>query len=376
MKTILNYRVVLLLCLYILIFFAQSLNAGVYKYQDENGVWHFTDSPPTDIQEGEAQQIIKDTQTPSPSQNFGNDLRKQLSENVPPQNEIEKVRNATVTIKTALTEGSGFFISGDGYIVTNKHVVHGGEEVHEKTEVALKSQRKELDKLNEDLAKESDWLEAEEEWLSKAHAQLKKLEDDHMNQAQASYYNAQASQFNNRLGLYAGRKKDYDKRTFLYNQAEQEYQKYHQEFKERDLEVAYQRGCTIILADSTELNAWEVAISAEHDLVLLKLEGYQTPFIKPGNAKRLVQGDTLYAIGTPMSMAHSVTSGIFSGFRENYIQTTAEVSPGNSGGPLITADGEVIGVNTKKLVHQYADGICFAIPIHIVFKEFNSLLGK
>jgi hypothetical protein len=80
MKTILNYRVGLLLCLYSLIIFAQSLNAGVYKYQDENGVWHFTDTPPV-IQEGEAQQIIKDTQTPSPSQNFGNDLRKQLSEN-------------------------------------------------------------------------------------------------------------------------------------------------------------------------------------------------------------------------------------------------------------------------------------------------------
>jgi S1-C subfamily serine protease len=43
---------------------------------------------------------------------------------------------------------------------------------------------------------------------------------------------------------------------------------------------------------------------------------------------------------------------------------------------LITADGEVIGVNTKKLVYQFADGICFAIPIHIVFKEFKSFLGK
>jgi len=111
-----------------------------------------------------------------------------------------------------------------------------------------------------------------------------------MNQAQANYYNAQASQFNTRLGLYAGRKKDYDKLAFQYNQAEQEYQKYHQEFKEQDLEVTYQRGCTIILADKTELNANEVAASEKHDLVLLKLEGYQTPFIKPGNAKRLGPG--------------------------------------------------------------------------------------
>lgn len=375
MKTILNYRIVLLLCLYSLIIFAQSLNAGVYKYQDENGVWHFTDTPPV-IQEGEAQQIIKYTQTPSPSQNFGNDLRKQLSENVPQQNEIEKARNATVTIKTALTEGSGFFISGDGYIVTNKHVVHGGEEAHKKTEVALKSRRKELDKLNEDLAKESDWLKSEEEWLSKARAELEKFKSDWMTRSQVNDYNAKISEINTRLRFYADRKKDYDNLAVQYNRAEQEYQKYHQEFEEQELKVAYQHGCTIILADSTELNAWEVAISEKHDLVLLKLEGYQTPFIKPGNAKRLAQGDTLYAIGTPMSMAHSVTSGIFSGFRENYIQTNAEISPGNSGGPLITADGEVIGINTLKLVHLFAEGICFAIPIHIVFKEFNSFLGK
>jgi hypothetical protein len=242
--------------------------------------------------------------------------------------------------------------------------------------VALKSQRKELDKLNEDLAKESDWLESEEEWLSKAGAELEKLQNKSMTQSQANYYNAKVSESNYRLGLYVDRKKDYDNLAFQYNQAEQEYQKSHQEFEEQDFKVAYQRGCTIILADTTELMAEEVAISEKHDLVLLKLEGYQTPFIKPGNAKRLAQGDTLYAIGTPMSMGHSVTSGIFSGFRENYIQTNAEISPGNSGGPLITADGEVIGVNTLKLVHLFAEGICFAIPIHIVFKEFKSFLGK
>ena len=350
-------------------------HSGVYKYQDENGVWHYTDTPP-DIQDGSAEQIIKDTQAQpqAPSKDFGNDLRKQLSEKAPPQNEIEKARNATVMVKTALTSGSGFFISGDGYIVTNKHVVQGGVKDHQQTEVVLESKRKELDALKDHLETEGEWLEAEEEWLTKTRAELEKQKDKSLNQAQASYYNAYLSEFNTRYGLYVSRKKEYDRLAYQYNLAEQQYQKYHQEFEERDFQMAYQRGCTIILADNTELNATEVAASQEHDLVLLKLEGYQTPFIKAGDAKRLAQGDTLYAIGNPMHLAHSVTSGIFSGFREKFIQTNAEISPGNSGGPLITAQGEVIGVNTKKVVHQYAEGLSFAIPIHIVMEEFKNYI--
>jgi len=349
--------------------------AGVYKYQDVNGVWHFTDTPPY-IQEGAAQQIIKETQSPTQitSKSYGKDLQKQLSETVPPKNKIEKARNATVTVKTALTAGSGFFISNDGLIVTNKHVVHGGEEDHQKTEVALENRRKKLDKQKEYLANEINWLETEEKWLSKAGEKLEKHQDDLMTQTQFSAYNAYLSEYNTRYGLFADRKNDYDELAFKYNQAEQEYQKFHREFEEHDFKLTYQRGCTIILADGTALNAEELAASEKHDLVLLKLEGYKTPFIKTGNSKKIAQGDALYAIGNPMNLAHSVTSGIFSGVREDFIQTNAEVSPGNSGGPLITADGEVIGVNTQKVVHQYVEGLSFAIPIDIVLEEFNNYI--
>ena len=349
--------------------------AGFYKYQDENGVWHFTDTSP-DIQEGAAQEIFKDTQSPTQTTSsiYGPNLQKQLSEAVPPKNKIEKARNATVMIKTALATGSGFFISSDGLIVTNKHVVHGGEVRHQKTEVALESRRKELNKLKEHLENKLNWLETEEEWLSKAYAELEKRQDSLMNHVQFSSYNAYLAEYNTRFGLYADRKKDYDELAFKYNQAENEYKKYRQEFEDRDFDLTYQRGCAIILADKTELNANEVAASEKHDLVLLRLEGYQTPFIKPGNAKRLAQGDILYAIGNPMNMNHSVTSGIFSGFREDFIQTNAQVSPGNSGGPLVTADGEVVGVNTKKIVDEYAEGLGFAIPIDIVMGEFNNYI--
>ena len=349
--------------------------AGVYRYQDENGVWHFTDTPP-DIQEGAAQEIIKDTQFPTQttSKNYGPNLQKQLSETVPPQNKIEKARNATVKIKTALATGSGFFISSDGLIVTNKHVVHGGEEEHQKTEVALDKRRKELGKLKEHLGNQINWLETEKEWLSKAGAELEKLQDDPMNPVQFNSYNAYLAEYNARFGLYAHRKKDYDELAFKYNQAEIEYKKFRQEFEEQDFQLTYQRGCKIILADKTELTVNEVVASEKHDLVLLKLEGYQTPFVKPGNAKGLAQGDTLYAIGNPMNMNHSVTSGIFSGYREYFIQTNAEISRGNSGGPLITADGKVVGVNTQKIVDEYAEGLGFAIPIDIVLGEFNSYI--
>jgi S1-C subfamily serine protease len=74
-------------------------------------------------------------------------------------------------------------------------------------------------------------------------------------------------------------------------------------------------------------------------------------------------------------MDHTVTSGIFSGRSSDLIQTSAQISPGNSGGPLITENGQVIGVNTLKVVSFGVEGVGFAIPISDVMTEFGAYIG-
>ncbi|MCI5130735.1 MAG: hypothetical protein D3904_04270 [Candidatus Electrothrix sp. EH2] len=141
-------------------------------------------------------------------------------------------------------------------------------------------------------------------------------------------------------------------------------------------ELASQDSFTIILADDTELYASLYNISDRHDLALLKISGYTTPFLRPVQRKDLVQGQKVFAVGSPvdLKLKNTVTSGILSAFRDNFIQTNAQIYPGNSGGPLIDSKGRVIGVNTKKLLTRKFEGLGFAIPIDLVFSEFNNYL--
>jgi len=84
-------------------------------------------------------------------------------------------------------------------------------------------------------------------------------------------------------------------------------------------------------------------------------------------------GETVYAIGDPMGLKKSISDGVISSIR-NYdgrrlIQTTAPISPGNSGGPLINVFGEVVGINTLGSQSNKAQNINFAVPVHYIFIE-------
>ena len=111
---------------------------------------------------------------------------------------------------------------------------------------------------------------------------------------------------------------------------------------------------TVTFSDMSAYPATVVATNEHPDLALLKINaGRDLPVVKFGDSSKVKIGDTVLAIGNPLGLATSVTSGIVSAINrdvrtsafDNYIQTDAAINHGNSGGPLFNTAGEVIGVN-------------------------------
>ena len=141
---------------------------------------------------------------------------------------------------------------------------------------------------------------------------------------------------------------------------------------ERQISVTQFKGSQTELVKRNYDNVKIVATGGNLDLALLKIEGqeegFKFPFITLGDSPDLKQGQRVFAIGSPLGLERSVSEGIVS-LRNRiisdrlHIQTTAEISPGNSGGPLFNYKGEVVGVNNMKVVSQGAEGLGFSIPV-------------
>lgn len=121
-----------------------------------------------------------------------------------------------------------------------------------------------------------------------------------------------------------------------------------------------------------ELEATLIGQDNRIDLAVLKIEGNgDFPFLEPARSDNLLLGETVIAIGNPLGLGHSITTGIISSSQRRiqldqgqssiFIQTDALINPGNSGGPLININGELIGINTA--IARQAQGIGFSIPI-------------
>ncbi len=131
---------------------------------------------------------------------------------------------------------------------------------------------------------------------------------------------------------------------------------------------------TVTLKDGRTLQGKVLGTDPVTDVAVVKIEADNLPTIKLGNSDNLQVGEWAIAIGNPLGLDNTVTTGIISATgrrssqigvgdkRVDFIQTDAAINPGNSGGPLLNADGEVIGINTA--IIQNAQGIGFAIPIN------------
>jgi S1-C subfamily serine protease len=124
-----------------------------------------------------------------------------------------------------------------------------------------------------------------------------------------------------------------------------------------------------ILLSGQQLQATVVYVDADLDIALAKVEGSGFPHLVLADISAVRQGETVVAIGNPrQAMQFSVSKGIVSALGKfpdagpgTWIQTDASINPGNSGGPLLNLQGEVIGINTQKIVNEGVSGIGFAL---------------
>jgi S1-C subfamily serine protease len=141
----------------------------------------------------------------------------------------------------------------------------------------------------------------------------------------------------------------------------------------------------VTTADGHRYDADVLGEDADTDLAVLRISASALPVVELGISSSLRAGQLVVAVGHPLGFEHTVTTGVISAtgrslrartgrMMENIIQTDAALNPGNSGGPLVTSAGKVVGVNTAVIMGT--QGLSFAVPIDTATRVVSAILQE
>ena len=140
---------------------------------------------------------------------------------------------------------------------------------------------------------------------------------------------------------------------------------------------------TVTLADHREYRAKVLGVDTSTDVAVLKINAQNLPTVHMGSPLQLQVGDYVLAIGQPYGLEETATAGIVSAKGRSlpgnsyvpFIQTDVAVNPGNSGGPLFDARGQVVGINSQIYSNTGGyEGVSFAIPIDVALRDEQQIL--
>lgn len=339
--------------------------AEIYKYKDADGNWQFTDKPPEE--KGKSGPVGYGTKKREVvSRNLAESLKKHFS----PRTTIEETTLAVVAVETSLGAGSGFFVSSDGYIVTNKHVVRPTQfKEWKRSDKELNEAEARMKEVEQDLARRKDKLKRLEGEL----AEYKKRISGY-NEREKKVASAEIEVYEDRLDKM---RSNYRKDERWLKKKKRELSGAISDFNMKSASARFSRHFKVVFKDGKKASAKLVKLSKVHDLALLKLDDYVTPYIDISKSGSVRQGMKVYAIGNPLGLKDFVTSGIITARRSDSIYTDTQILPGNSGGPLVDNEGLILGVNTQKLSSTESmgsEGFGISIPIKFVKNEFSSYL--
>lgn len=340
-----------------------SAPGEIYKYKDDDGRWQYTDRPPAHVREAE---VVGDVDGPPAKIQ---DLDTYLNDKISPETPVQQAALAVIAIKTESGVGAGFFVTADGYILTNKHVVRPSEST------AWKAQQEKISEAKSTLSTMELNLRDRKNQMERTATDMTRLNDIVASNMGSIKIRAQHD-YDQLKEYYRLQKREYHKLKSVFQQNESDFRKHEHDFRRKSASGSTQSDFRIFLHDGTQKTARLVSISRERDLALLKLDGHRTPSLRSSGSGGGL-GTPVYAIGTPLGLSVAMTSGVITGRKGDFIITDAEILPGNSGGPLITNDGSVIGVNRARLVAKgqsaYTEGFGMAIPIGIAIQEFPKI---